>query len=462
MASTKIANNGSARRARVAFACEACGWQAAKWVGQCGDCGAWGTLAERAGPALHTATAAVHPITAVTAQESRAVSTGLCELDRVLGGGLVAGSVALLSGDPGVGKSTLLIEVAARVARSGPVLYVSGEESTPQLRLRAERVGALADGLLVAAETNLLGVLSLLETTRAQLLVVDSIQTIVSPTVDGAPGGVTQVREAASAIVVAAKAAGVAVILVGHVTKDGSLAGPRTLEHLVDVVLAVDGDRHSRLRLVRASKNRFGPADEVGCFELTDSGVREVLDPSAMFISERPEAVSGTCVTVSLDGSRPLAAEVQALIDPTTPGSARRTTHGLDPARAAMTLAVLERRAGVGLRSGDAYLSTVGGVRITEPAADLAVLLAAASAVTDIPVPLDMVAIGEVGLAGEIRSVPGLGARLAQAARLGYRRALVPTGGLAPAGSASGKIEVLEVATVAEAISAALTASKPT
>jgi DNA repair protein RadA/Sms len=363
----------------------------------------------------------------VDAESASARPTGVDELDRVLGGGLVAGAVVLLAGEPGVGKSTLLLDVAGLAARAGaPVLYVTGEESAAQVKLRAERIGAMSEHLYLAAETDLSAVLGHVEAVSPGLLIVDSVQTIGLAEADGAPGGVTQVREVAAALIRVAKERGLATVLVGHVTKDGSVAGPRTLEHLVDVVLQFEGDRHSRLRMVRASKNRYGPSDEVGCFDLGESGIIGLPDPSGLFLTERAEAVPGTCVTVALEGRRPLVAEVQSLVATSALTNPRRATSGLDSARVAMVLAVCERRAGVKLAQADTYVATVGGVSLREPAADLAVALAVASAATDRPLPPGLVAVGEVGLAGDLRAVTALEQRLTEAARLGFTRALVP------------------------------------
>ncbi|MEO7129765.1 MAG: DNA repair protein RadA, partial [Dermatophilaceae bacterium] len=352
----------------------------------------------------------------------------------------------------GIGKSTLLLDVAARAARAGGrVLYVSGEESTAQVRTRAERIGAMAASLYLASETDLATVLGQVERLKPDLLIVDSIQTIGSAEVEGQAGNVSQVREVAASIIAAAKERGIAVLLVGHVTKDGSIAGPRVLEHLVDVVIQFEGDRHSRLRLVRAVKNRYGPTDEVGCFDLSEAGIIGLPDPSGLFLSSREHTVAGTCVTVTLEGRRPLVAEVQALVATSSLPSPRRTSSGLDAARLAMIIAVLDKRAGAPVGSHDIFAATVGGVRLTEPAADLAVVLALASSVTDRPLPRDLVAFGEVGLAGEIRRVSGVDRRLADAARLGFRFALVPTGGLADVRVPAG-IRALEVADVAGAM----------
>ena len=441
---------------RAGYRCAECGWQAAKWVGRCGECQAWGTVEVVGGPRLRQVgagpvTADAVPIADVDARAASSRSTGVDELDRVLGGGIVPGAVVLLAGEPGVGKSTLLLEVAAQAARAGHrALYVTGEESVAQLRLRADRIGALDPALYIAAETDLGAVLGHVDVVRPQLLILDSVQTISSAQADGAPGGVTQVREVAGALIRVAKERDVATILVGHVTKDGSIAGPRVLEHLVDVVLHFEGEQHSRLRMLRAVKNRYGPADEVGCFDLGSSGIVGLPDPSGLFLSHGRGPSIGTCVTVTLEGRRPLVAEVQALVAKSALGNPRRATSGLDASRLAMVLAVLERRGGVKLFDNDVYASTVGGVRLVEPATDLAVALAVASASTECCPPAGLVAIGEVGLAGEIRRVAGIDHRLAEAARLGFSRALVPVGsGAPPAG-----IDSMEVASLGDALAA--------
>ena len=424
-------------RDRPAYRCAECGHTPPRWVGRCPECQTWGSVAEvgAAPVGLRPLTAAVtagavttpaRPIAEIDVEAARARPTGVGELDRVLGGGLVPGAVLLLAGEPGVGKSTLLLEVARHYAAGGTALVVTGEESAAQVRLRAERTGALHPRLYLAAETDLAALLGHVETVDPGLLVVDSVQTIASPAAEGSAGGVTQVRAVAAALIAAAKSRNMATVLVGHVTKDGAIAGPRVLEHLVDVVLQFEGDRHSTLRLVRATKNRFGPADEVGCFELTDGGIEGLPDPSGLFLSRRTEPVPGTCVTVTLEGRRPLLAEVQALVARSTLATPRRAVSGLDSARVAMVLAVLERRGRVRLGADDVFSATVGGVRVTEPAADLALALAVASAARDAPIPPSTVVLGEVGLSGEVRRVGAVGRRLAEAARLGFTNALVP------------------------------------
>lgn len=408
-----------------------------KWVGRCAECGTWGTVDEV--PVLTSVAAGTQrsvapaspavPISSIDPGTTRHFPTGITELDRVLGGGVVPGSVALLAGEPGVGKSTLLLEVVHRWAQSGRrALYLSGEESAGQIRLRAERTGCTHPEVFLAAESDLQIALGHIEAVRPTLVVVDSVQTMSSTDNDGVTGGVTQVRAVTTALTMAAKTTGVAMVLVGHVTKDGAIAGPRSLEHLVDVVLHFEGDRASTLRMVRGVKNRFGASDEVGCFQLHDTGIEGVADPSGLFRDQRPTPVPGTAVTVTMDGKRPLIGEVQALVAESSAGIPRRATSGIDSSRAAMILAVLEKRAGVPLGKQDVYLSTVGGMRLSDPSSDLAVATAIASAASEVPMPADAVFIGEVGLAGDIRRVTGTDRRLAEAARLGFRTAMVPPG----------------------------------
>jgi DNA repair protein RadA/Sms len=459
--------------AAVQFQCTECGWRSAKWAGRCGECTAWGTVAQavaaepivrsggRAQLRANAPVAAAVPIGQVDAAAARARPTGMDELDRVLGGGLIRGAVVLLAGEPGVGKSTLLLEAGALAAAHGRVLYVTGEESAAQVRLRADRIGAVSDGLFLASETDFGALLGHVQEVEPSLLIVDSVQTISAAGVDGVPGGVTQVREITAALTALAKQRSLTTVLVGHVTKDGSVAGPRTLEHLVDVVLHFEGDSRGQLRMVRAVKNRFGPTDEVGCFELGEYGLIGLPDPSGLFLSQRHDPVPGTCVTVTLEGRRPLVAEVQTLVCPVAGQEpARRVTSGLDWPRVGMLIAVLQRRANVDIGKHDVYTSTVGGVRLTEPSVDLAVALAIASARGDVNIPGDLVAFGEVGLAGEIRRVTGVPRRVAEAERMGFRRAIVPAGsGLMPTAHGrepGSQLRVLEVTDIKGAIAAAL------
>ena len=447
----------------AAFRCTDCGWTANKWVGRCGECQAWGTVEEvgavraRTTSSTTTSSPAV-PIGTVAIDSARAIPSGSDELDRVLGGGFVPGAVILLAGEPGVGKSTLLLDTAATWARSGRrALYVTGEESAAQVRLRAERIDAVADELYLASESDLGSVLGQIDVTVPSLLILDSVQTVSSGQVDGAAGGVTQVKEVAASLIAVAKARDMTVVLVGHVTKDGSVAGPRTLEHLVDVVLTFEGERQSPLRLVRAVKNRYGPADEIGCFELVDDGIVGLADPSGLFLGDRRDPAPGTCVTVTIEGRRPLVAEVQALVAPTNAPQPRRVTSGLDSARIAMMLGVLERRAGVRLATADCFVATVGGVRLAEPATDMAVALAIASSASDTALPSGLVAFGEIGLAGDVRPIGSLERRLTEAQRLGFTDAIVPARALRARGGATpppAGMRVHEVGTIHEAIAA--------
>lgn len=402
------------------------------------ECGTWGAVDEvpvlSAVGGRRTVTAAASgsrpvPITSIEPNASQHRSTGIGELDRVLGGGVVPGSVTLLAGDPGVGKSTLLLKVAHRWAMTGRrALYISGEESAGQIRLRADRIGCGADEVYLAAESDVHTVLDHIATVRPALVIVDSVQTMSTTEADGVAGGVTQVRAVTAALTAAAKANGVALILVGHVTKDGAIAGPRSLEHLVDVVLHFEGDRNGSLRMVRGVKNRFGGADEVGCFLLHDNGIEDVSDPSNLFLDQRPAPVAGTAITVTLDGKRPLIGEVQALLATPGGGSPRRAVSGIDHSRAAMISAVLEKHGRLAVGVNDIYLSTVGGMRLTDPSSDLAVAMALASAYADLPLPTTAVMIGEVGLAGDLRRVSGMERRLGEAARQGFSIALIPDG----------------------------------
>lgn len=453
-----------AKKSRPIHTCSECGYVSPKWLGRCPDCGSWGTLQESA-PAASEGTAAsaavtgqmvkgltpsnpAQPITKIGASATKTINTGIGELDRVLGKGIVPGSVVLMAGEPGVGKSTLLLEVASRWAQlERTALYVTAEESAGQVRARAERTDALHETLYLAAESNLDVVFGHVEQLKPSLIIVDSVQTMHAAGVEGVAGGVAQSRAVTAALTTLAKSTGIPVLLVGHVTKDGNVAGPRVLEHLVDVVLNFEGDRQSSLRMLRGIKNRFGATDEVGCFEQTSGGIREVADPSGLFLSHRGSTPDGSAVTVAMDGVRPMLAEVQALtVDPVAKNP-RRVVTGLDSNRVPMVLAVLQARAGERTNDKDAYVATVGGVRIQETATDLAVALATWSSLHEKPLPPKTVVIGEVGLAGELRRVPNLDRRLSEAARLGYENAIVPAGKVDAAG-----IRVLQAGTLGEAI----------
>jgi DNA repair protein RadA/Sms len=443
----------------AAYHCNECGWETAKWVGRCGECQAWGTVVERSAPRSRVQAGPVStpalPIGEIPIEDSQARSSGVPELDRVLGGGLVPGAAILLAGEPGVGKSTLLLEVAAQTARyRHRTLYLTGEESAAQVRLRADRTGGIQDELYLAAETDLGAVLGQVEQVKPTLLVIDSIQTISAGDVDGVPGGVTQVKEVAAALIRMAKLRNITLVLVGHVTKDGSIAGPRVLEHLVDVVLHFEGERSSRLRMVRAVKNRFGPVDEVGCFDLSAEGIVAITDPTGLFLDSRHGPVAGTCVAVAMEGRRPLLSEVQALVTHTSSERPRRTTSGVDSARVAMILAILQQHAGIRLHQHDVFVSSVGGARLTEPSNDLAIALAIVSAHRGEPLGRQVVAIGELGLSGELRRVRDLGVRLAEAGRIGCRAAAVPAQAPETVGHSRGMdgLRVVDVDNVARAV----------
>ncbi len=435
-------------KSNVSYVCTECGWTGAKWFGRCPECGQWGTIEEfhETRPAASTsrtaapgrtsrttptavALSAAQPITDVDTASVTRVPTGFGEFDRVLGGGIVPGSVVLIAGEPGIGKSTLLLETAGNIARntpSGNVLYISGEESQAQVRLRASRINAVEPNLLLASTTDLATALGLIEQHRPALAIVDSAQTIVSQDVDGISGGSTQVREVASALIDTAKSLDVPVLLVGHVTKDGSIAGPRTLEHLVDVVCQFEGEPQTALRLLRAVKNRFGPTDEVGCFDMSGVGIEEVADPAGLFLSSNETPVDGTCVTFTLDGHRSLPVEVQALVTNSVLPTPRRAVNGVDSNRIAMLVAVLYRHGGLSLLSNDLYISTIAGGVAKEPSCDLAIVAALASAATSTPIARSTCAVGEISLTGQVRPVPRLEHRLREAARLGFTTALVP------------------------------------
>ena len=418
-------------RAKSLYTCTECGGQAPKWQGQCPQCSAWNTLvetvAERSTPRYQGLAqgSAVQALNEVEAAESPRRETGIGELDRVLGGGLVPGAVVLLGGDPGIGKSTLLLQALARLSSTCRTLYVSGEESVQQVALRARRLELQSAGVRVLAEIQLERVLAALANERPDVVVIDSIQTVYSEALQSAPGSVAQVRECAAQLTRFAKAAGVSVLLVGHVTKEGAIAGPRVLEHIVDSVLYFEGDTHSSFRLVRAIKNRFGAVNELGVFAMTDRGLRGVNNPSALFLSRHGSEVPGSCVLVTQEGTRPLLVEIQALVDDAHAPNPRRLSVGLEQNRLAMLLAVLHRHAGVAAFDQDVFVNAVGGVKIDEPAADLAILLAIVSSLRNRPLPAGLVVFGEVGLAGEVRPVQRGQERLREAAKLGFTRALV-------------------------------------
>ncbi|EIK84587.1 DNA repair protein RadA [Gardnerella pickettii] len=453
-----------AAKSSTYYLCSECGWSGSKWYGRCPECGEWGTLSEFSEPKLQSgvskalrssrnsrsakanAIAALNidssvdaqPISSIQADNGIRIHTGFSEFDRVLGGGLVPGSVTLIAGEPGIGKSTLLLETAGKVAKNGGestqsnesatnlVLYISGEESKSQVKLRASRINAISQNLLLASTTDLNTALALIEKYKPTLAIVDSAQTIVSSDVDGITGGSTQVREVASALIDVAKTCNIPVLLVGHVTKDGSIAGPRTLEHLVDTVCQFEGDSQTALRMLRAVKNRFGPTDEVGCFDMSGCGIEEVPDPSGLFLSSNEDCKNeGTCVTLTLEGNRSLAIEVQALVTDSVLPAPRRAVSGVDANRIAMLTAVLYRHGGLNLLAKDIYVSTIAGAKAKEPSCDLAIVASLASAAKNKPVLPFTCAIGEISLTGQVRSASRMETRLKEAARIGYKRAIV-------------------------------------
>ena len=447
-------------KTKTLYVCQACGGSSPKWQGQCPACDAWNTLeeslAETANHRFQGLAKSIPPqrLVSIEAQDSPRLPTGIVELDRVLGGGLVAGGVVLLGGDPGIGKSTLLLQALAELSMQGvDVLYSSGEESAAQIALRAQRISLNAPQLEILAEIQLEKLLLSVEAAQPQVLVVDSIQTLYSEAFTSAPGSVAQVRECAAQLTRLAKSSGICILLVGHVTKDGHLAGPRVLEHIVDTVLYFEGDTHSSFRLVRSIKNRFGAVNELGVFAMTEKGLKGVNNPSALFLSQHPQTVPGSCVLVTQEGSRPLLVEIQALVDTAHIPNPRRLAVGLEQARLAMLLAVLHRHAGIACFDQDVFLNAVGGVKITEPAADLAVLLAITSSIRNRALPKHLVVFGEVGLAGEIRPCPRGQERLKEAAKLGFKIAIIPKANLPK--SKITDLQMIAVERIDEAIAAA-------
>jgi DNA repair protein RadA/Sms len=449
-------------KVRTAYFCTECGTQHPRWLGRCTGCGTWESLVEEpvggpaagggdprtlVAPAEPAAAGKARPLHAIDASAAPRLETGLVELDRVLGGGIVPGSVVLLGGEPGVGKSTLALQLAGQVAAAGgQVLYVTGEESAEQVRLRATRLREVPGDVLVQPETRVEALAGSWREAQPTLVVIDSIQTMQTERVESAPGSVAQVRESAALMAASAKASGAALLLVGHVTKEGVLAGPRVLEHLVDAVLTFEGDRSHAYRLLRATKNRFGSTREVGVFTMHDDGLAGVENPSELFLAERRAQTPGSCIVPLVEGSRPMLVEIQALVAPAGYGTARRTSLGVDDGRVALLLAALDRHSDVDLVSRDVYVNVTGGVRIAEPAADLALALALASSRLDIPLPADVAACGEIGLGGEVRRVGRLDLRVKEAARLGFRRVLTPPGSDAAACDGATVIETEDVA----------------
>lgn len=446
-------------KTRTLFFCQECGTESLKWMGRCPGCGAWNSLVEepagkrsdkiKGGPVL---SGRPQKITAVTGGDEERYPTGILELNRVLGGGIVPGSLVLVGGDPGIGKSTLGLQVAYAISCTrGAVLYVSGEESVNQTRMRADRLGALSDNLYIMAETGLERIMEHVRDLEPRLLVIDSIQTVFTENLSTAPGSVGQVRECTGQLLRLAKSTGIPVIIVGHVTKEGLLAGPRVLEHMVDTVLYFEGERHHTFRILRAVKNRFGSTNEIGVFEMGERGLNEVNNPSGLFLEERPQGVAGSVVIPGLEGSRPILVELQALVSPTSFGTPRRMTTGVDYNRVSLITAVLEKRVGLILHGQDAYVNLAGGVRLEEPAVDLGIAMALASSFKDLPVDPGLLVTGEIGLTGEVRAVGQIQKRLKEGAKMGFSRAVVPAANLQHLQEFT-ELEITGVRFVAEAL----------
>jgi DNA repair protein RadA/Sms len=422
------------KKIRSAFFCQECGHSSPKWLGKCPSCNAWNTFVEEevreapAGGGREMPFDGVpQPLSDIEGEDGERLSTGMAEMDRVLGGGLVAGSAVLVGGDPGIGKSTLLLQVLEKIAARGSrVLYVTGEESARQIRLRGKRVGAASPNLLVLVEIALDNILRHIQEVRPAAVVIDSIQTVYSSVLSSAPGSVGQVREASERLILLSKKTGIPVFLVGHVTKDGSIAGPRVLEHMVDTVLYFEGDSNYAYRIVRGIKNRFGPTNEIGVFEMRDSGLMEVASPSEVFLAERPAGAAGSAVVPSVEGTRPILVEIQALVSPTSFGMPRRTAIGVDANRVSLLVAVLDKIGGIHLGNSDIFVNVTGGLRVAEPAVDLGIVAALASSFLDRPVETGTVVFGEVGLTGEIRGIAQADVRVREAARMGFRRCILP------------------------------------
>ena len=449
---------------KTVFYCTACGNESPKWAGRCSACGAWNTMQEHIEKPVAPGRAKSAPVgmsripkklSQVDSGDEIRFLTGMGELDRVLGGGAVEGSLVLVGGAPGIGKSTLLLQICANICRSRRVLYVSGEESERQLKLRAERLGVDSDELFILSETRMSEVLTAVESVKPDILIADSIQTLYNETNESSPGSVSQVKDCTMSLMTVSKQEGLTVFVVGHINKDGAIAGPKVLEHMVDCVLLFEGDQHSSYRLLRAAKNRFGSTNEIGVFEMIDSGLIEVPNPSKMLLQGRPENAPGSCVACVMEGSRPVLAEIQALVTKTSFNVPRRAADGFDFNRAVLMMAVAEKRGGLNLSTFDAYINVVGGLRLDEPAADLPLILAVASVYRDRPIPATLAAIGEVGLTGEIRAVNHLSQRLQEVSRLGFKQCVIPRYGSDKVEIPEG-LEVFRVRNIREAIEFAL------
>lgn len=450
-----------ATRSKTVFVCSECGYETPKWAGKCPGCGEWNTMVEdvrlpqksavSAAPRpAHTFSAT--PLSQINAADEHRFVTGISELDRVLGGGIVKGSVILLSGDPGIGKSTILLQVCNALQRDIKILYVSGEESAIQIKLRAKRIGVESDSVSVMTETDVQTVCEYINSARPDLVMIDSIQTMQHPDISSSPGSIVQVRESANLLLRTGKSLDIPIFIVGHVNKGGDIAGPKVMEHIVDIVLYFEGERNQSYRILRAIKNRFGSTNEIGVFEMTETGLAEVENPSAMMLSGRMSDVSGGCITCIIEGTRPILAEVQGLVAATGFGNARRTAAGFDYNRLNLLLAVLEKRLGLMFSNLDTYINIVGGIRLDEPAADLAVAMALVSGLRDIPIDENTVAFGEIGLSGELRSVPRAQARVNEAARMGFTRCILPSACLKQINSAPEGIKLLGVKRLSDAV----------
>lgn len=448
-------------QAKTVFICTECGYESAKWLGKCPGCNAWNTLEEEIistskGKADITRIgglkAAATPLSKINISSEPRYITGIDELDRVLGGGIVKGSVTLLSGDPGIGKSTILLQICNSLQSSLKILYVSGEESATQIKMRAERIGVKSDSVSVMTETDTLSVCEYIKTSKPDLVMIDSIQTMQIAELSSAPGSIVQVRECTNMLLRTGKSLEIPIIIVGHVNKGGDIAGPKVMEHIVDTVLYFEGERNQSYRILRGIKNRFGSTNEIGVFEMTETGLNEVPNPSAMLLSGRMSNVSGGCITCIMEGTRPILAEVQGLATPSGFGNPRRTATGFDYNRLNLLLAVLEKRIGVNFSNHDAYINIVGGMRVDEPAADLAVALSLVSGMKDIPIDEKTIAFGEIGLSGEIRSVPRVNSRISEAARLGFTRCILPKSSLKQISSCPADLELCGVRSLKEAI----------
>ncbi len=457
-------------RSKEVFYCTQCGNEFPKWYGQCPMCKSWNTVVEQPAEAKKKTSSASgsrggtpraslnrpKPLGEVTSTHELRFETGMSELDRVLGGGAVKGSLVLVGGAPGIGKSTLMLQICETLCRFAKVLYVSGEESERQIKLRAERLRVRGEGLYLLSETNLEDILEAVNTLQPDILIVDSIQTLYNGDLSAAPGSIGQVKDCTMALMQLAKGQGITVFVIGHVNKEGSIAGPKVLEHMVDCVLYFEGEQNLAYRILRAAKNRFGATNEIGVFEMVDTGLAQVPNPSELLLSGRPEGVPGSCVTCVMEGARPVLAEVQALLAPTSFNVPRRTSNGFDFNRANMLLAVLEKRGGLMVNSCDAYINVIGGLTLDEPAADLALILSLASGFRDKPIPSDLVAIGEVGLTGELRSVSSLGQRLSEVRRIGFTKCMIPERGSARVIQPDG-LQLIRVRNIREALAVLLT-----